>query len=69
MIIILRIFGVALLIFLFFFFHTNLGLQGKIGLLCPLRMEHRIVGGLAKMIIATNSSNTSLEVMEWKSGL
>ena len=23
----------------------------------------------AKMLIATNSSNTSLEVMEWKSGL
>ena len=49
MIIIFRIFGVALLILLFFlFFHNNLGLQGKVGLLCPLRTEHRIVGGLVQ---------------------
>ena len=49
MLIIFRIFGVAFLIFFFFlFFHNNLGLQGEVGLLSPLRMEHRIVGGLVQ---------------------
>ena len=67
---ILHIFEVALLFFLFvLFFHTSLGLQGKVGFFALVECNTALSVVLSKILIATNSSNTSLEDKVWKYGL